>query len=438
MIIVDRALAARAAAGNPVRVGMVGAGFMGRGIANQIINSVPGMRLAAVGNRTLANARRAYSEAGGADAVTVDDVGALNDAIRRGQPAVTEDAMLLCRADGLDAIVEVTGDVAYGALVALEAIAHGKHVVLMNAELDGTVGPILKTYADRAGVVLTACDGDQPGVQMNLYRFVRSIGLTPLVCGNIKGLQDPYRTPATQKGFAERWGQNPHMVTSFADGTKVSFEQAIVANATGMTIARRGMLGYDHAGHIDELTTRYDLGELQALGGIVDYVVGSKPNPGVFVLATHDDPKQRHYLNLYKLGEGPLYSFYTPYHLCHFEVPLSVARVVLFQDAVAAPQGGPRVEVVTTAKTDLRAGQELDGIGGFLTYGQCETAAVTAAEGLLPMGLAQGCRLLRDIAKDRVIAYADVVLPPGRVVDRLRAEQAKRFPAALVPEAASS
>ena len=174
------------------------------------------------------------------------------------------------------------------------------------------------------------------------------------------------------------------------------------------------MLGYDHAGHVDELTTRYDVDELQALGGIVDYVVGSKPGPGVFVLATHDDPKQRHYLNLYKLGEGPLYSFYTPYHLCHFEVPLSVARVVLFQDAVAAPQGGPRVEVVTTAKTDLRAGQELDGIGGFLTYGQCETAAVTAAEGLLPMGLAEGCRLLRDVAKDGVLTYADVVLPPGR------------------------
>ena len=438
MIIVDRALAARAAAGNPVRVGMVGAGFMGRGIANQIVNSVPGMRLAAVANRSLANAQRAYNEAGIAGVATIGDVNALNEAIRRGQPAVTEDAMLLCRAEGLDAVIEVTGDVEHGARVVLEAIAHGKHVVLMNAELDGTVGPILKTYADRAGVVLTACDGDQPGVQMNLYRYVRSIGLTPLVCGNIKGLQDPYRTPATQKGFAERWGQNPHMVTSFADGTKISFEQAIVANATGMTIARRGMLGYDHTGHIDELTTRYDLGELQALGGIVDYVVGAKPSPGVFVLATHDDPKQRHYLNLYKLGEGPLYSFYTPYHLCHFEVPLSVARAVLFQDAVLAPLGGARVEVVATAKTDLRAGQELDGIGGFLTYGQCETAAVTAAEGLLPMGLAQGCRLLRDIAKDRVIAYAEVILPPGRVVDRLRAEQAQRFPRALVRGAAGS
>ena len=428
MIIVDRALAARAAAGNPVRVGMVGAGFMGRGIANQIVNTVPGMRLAAIANRTLANARRAYSEAGVDAVATVEDASALNDAIRRGQAAVTEDPMLLCRAEGLDAIVEVTGDVEHGARVVLEAIAHVKHVVLMNAEVDGTVGPILKTYADRAGVVLTACDGDQPGVQMNLYRFVRSIGLTPLLCGNIKGLQDPYRTPATQKAFAERWGQNPHMVTSFADGTKISFEQAIVANATGMTIARRGMLGYDHAGHIDDLTTRYDVGELQALGGIVDYVVGSKPSPGVFVLATHDDPKQRHYLNLYKLGEGPLYSFYTPYHLCHFEVPLSIARAVLFQDAVLAPQGPPRVEVVATAKTDLSTGQELDGIGGFLTYGQCERADVTAAERLLPMGLAQGCHVRRNIPKDRVLTYTDVVLPSGRVVDRLRIEQTERFP----------
>ena len=146
----------------------------------------------------------------------------------------------------------------------------------MNAELDGTLGPMLKLRADRAGVVYSASDGDQPGVQMNLYRFVRAIGVTPLVCGNIKGLHDPYRNPTTQEGFARRWGQNPYMVTSFADGTKISFEQATVANATGMTVARRGMLGHEHHGHVDELTERYDVDELRELGGIVDYVVGAQ------------------------------------------------------------------------------------------------------------------------------------------------------------------
>ena len=297
----------------------------------------------------------------------------------------------------------------------------------MNAELDGTVGPILKTYADKAGVVYSGSDGDQPGVELNLYRFVKSIGLTPLLCGNIKGLQDRYRTPTTQKAFAEKWGQSPSMVTSFADGTKISFEQAIVANATGMTIAKRGMYGYDFAGHVDEATKLYDVDELKRLGGIVDYVVGTKPGPGVFVYAAHDDPKQQHYLNLYKLGEGPLYSFYTPYHLCHFEAPLSMARAILFNDPVLAPLGAPQVDIITLAKTDLKAGQTLDGLGEYMTYGECERADVTAQQNLLPIGLAEGCRLKRDIKKDEAVSYDDVEIPTGLLSHRLRQEQDAHF-----------
>jgi predicted homoserine dehydrogenase-like protein len=290
------------------------------------------------------------------------------------------------------------------------------------------VGPLLKRKADAAGVIFTGCDGDQPGVEMNLFRFVKSIGLTPLVCGNIKGLQDPYRNPTTQEGFAKQWGQDPYMVTSFADGTKISFEQAIVANATGMTVNKRGMIGRDHRGHIDELTQAYDVEELRRLGGIVDYVVGSKPGPGVFVLAAHDDPKQQHYLNLYKLGTGPLYSFYTPYHLCHFEVPISVARLVLCQDAVIQPIAGPMVDVVATAKVDLAEGDVIDTLGGYKSYGQCETYAISREQRLLPMGLAEGCRMKRAVPKDAVLTYDDVEIPAGRLIDRLRAEQDEVFP----------
>ncbi len=427
MIIVDRALQARAEALNPIKVGMIGAGFMGRGIANQITNSVPGMKLVAIANRNVDAAGRAYLEAGVENYKVVSSVGELENAIANDGYAVTDDAMLLCRAEGIDALIEVTGAVEFGTHVVMEAITHHKHVIMMNAELDGTIGSILKVYADKAGVILTACDGDQPGVQMNLYRFVKSIGLTPLLCGNIKGLQDPYRNPTTQKAFAERWGQKPHMVTSFADGTKISFEQAIVANATGMKVAKRGMLGYDFKGHVDEMTGMYDVEQLKELGGIVDYVVGAKPGPGVFVFGTHDDPKQRHYLNLYKLGEGPLYSFYTPYHLCHFEVPLSVARVVLFQDYVLSPLGTPLVDVVTTAKIDLKSGETLDGIGYYMTYGQCENSNIVQEQNLLPIGLAEGCRLKRDISKDQVLTYDDVELPSGRLCDKLRAEQNAYF-----------
>ena len=431
MIIVDEALRRREREGKPIRVGMVGAGFMGRGIALQILSGVPGMRLVAIANRTLESARRAYADSG-VDGVRVVESGErLQQAIAAGVPAVTDDPELVCRADGIDAVIEVTGTVEQAAGTALAAIEHGKHVILMNAELDGTVGPILKARADAAGVVITNADGDQPGVQMNLYRFVRGLGVTPVLCGNVKGLHDPYRTPTTQEEFATRWGQNPRMVTSFADGTKISFEQAIVANATGMRVARRGMIGPTVAAGtpLREAVEQFPAKELT---GIVDYLVGGEPAPGVFVLGTHDDPRQRHYLELYKLGEGPLYCFYAPYHLCHFEVPTTVARAVLFGDATIAPLGPQLVDVVTAAKVDLRAGQEIDGLGGYTVYGLCENAGVVRGEGLLPIGLAAGARLRHDVARDAVLRRADVELPASRLCDRLRAEQDERL--AVGPE----
>lgn len=426
MLILDTALAERAAENRPIRVGLVGAGFMGRGLVNQIVNSTPGMDVVAIANRTVATGVRAYTEAG-LEPVEVSSTAQVEAMIAKGVPAVLGDAFALLAAENIDVLVDVTGAVEFGARVTVAAIERGLPVVTMNAELDGTVGPLLAHRARAAGVVLTGADGDQPGVQANLLRFVKGIGVTPLVAGNIKGLQDEYRTPTTQQAFAEKWGQDPYMVTSFADGTKVSFEQAIVANAFGFTVGRRGMYGRDHAGHVDELTQAYDVDELRELGGVVDYVVGAKPGPGIYVLGTHDDPKQRHYLNLYKLGEGPLYSFYTPYHLCHFEVPNTIVRAVDFADAALSPPAGQRVDVVATAKQDLRAGHTLDGLGGYDTYGVAEASPVTRSERLLPMGVAEGCTLTRDVAKDAVLTYDDVTLPPGRLVDALREEQEKLF-----------
>ena len=402
---------------------------MGRGIALQIVRSTPGMELVAIANRRPERAREAYALGGVDEVASVGSGVELARAMQARRPAITDDPYLLTEADGIDAIVEVTGAVEFAAGVVLSAIEHGKHVVLMNAELDGTVGPILKTYADGAGVVLTNSDGDQPGVQGNLYRFVRGIGVRPVLSGNIKGLHDPYRNPTTQEAFARRWGQNPWMVTSFADGTKISFEQAIVGNATGMRVLRRGMLGpsVEPGTPLEQVVELFPADELLGGPGFVDYVVGAVPAPGVFVLGTHDDPEQRHYLNLYKLGEGPLYLFYTPYHLCHFETPATVARAVLFGDAALAPAGPPQVDVVAAAKTDLSAGAELDALGGYQTYGLAENADVAAAECLLPIGLAPGCRLTRNVAKDEVLTYDDVEVPEGRVADGLRAEQDARF-----------
>jgi predicted homoserine dehydrogenase-like protein len=321
----------------------------------------------------------------------------------------------------------VTGAIELGSHVALETFAYGKHLVLMNAELDATLGPILQVYAKRHGVIVSTCDGDQPAVQINLFRYVTGMGLLPRVMGNVKGLQDKRRTPLTQRAFAEKWGQKPEMVTAFADGSKVNFEQAIVANATGMTVPKRGMLGWDHHAHVDALTTRYDLDMLRAHGGIVDYVVGAQPGPAVFCLAEQPDVRQRHYSSLYKIGDGPLYSFYTPYHLCTFEAPTSVARAVIFGDSAGSPIDGPRVEVCAVAKRDLSAGEVLDNYGHFMTYGEAASTAECRAGRYLPEGLVEGCRLRRDVAMDAVLTYDDVELPAGRLADRLYAEQCAHF-----------
>jgi predicted homoserine dehydrogenase-like protein len=428
MIIVDSALRELESSGTPIRVGIVGAGFMSQGLANQIVNSVPGMRLAAVAGRRLERAAHVVGYAG-LEPVAVDSADALEASVAGGRTAITTDPLLLCRAPGIDVIVEATGAVEYATHVVLEAFAHGKDVVLMNAELDATIGPILQVKACEHGVIMSACDGDEPGVQLNLVRWVRGLGLVPRVVGNVKGLQDPYRNPTTQQGWAERWGQNAAMVTSFADGTKISCEQSIVANATGFRVLERGMSrGREFRELPEKLPELYlpILDEIRALGGIIDYTVGTIGTK-VFVLAEHPDPKQRHYLELYKMGPGPLYAFWVPYHLVHFEVPNAIARVRLFRDQLAPPLGGPVVEVCAVAKRDLVRGETLDEYGNYMTYGEAVNSDEMRREQYLAEGLVEGCVLRRDIRRDEVIRYGDVVLPAGRLADELRAEQYRHF-----------
>lgn len=427
MILVDNALKAREKEGRPIRVALLGAGFISHGLANHIVNTTPGMRLVGVFNRRRERAFDLCKYAGISDVASPSTQQELDLAIREGKTALTEDAFLLARSSEVDLLVDVTGSVEFGARVALEAFRHGKDVVLLNAEIDATIGPILQVYAEKHGVILSACDGDEPGIQINLYRWVKGLGLTPRVIGNIKGLQDPYRNPTTQKGFAEKWGQNPAMVTSFADGSKISFEQAIVANATGFVARSRGMSrGLEYKEDVMKIGKIYDVEEVRKLGGIVDYVVGT-PLTKVYCLAEHPDPKQQHYLNLYKMGDGPLFPFFIPYHLVHFEVPNAIARVALFRDSVAKPLGGPVVEVCAVAKRDLKAGETLDDYGMYMTYGEAVNSDEMCRNQYLPEGLVEGCVLVCDVPKDTVITYRDVNLPQDRLADRLRAEQYRHF-----------
>ncbi len=427
MIIIDELLKAREREGNPIRVGIFGAGFMAQGLTNQIVNSILGMQAMAIYSRKPQRAFDVFRYAGRNAPFLAETQSEVEEAIRLNQPVVTEDPFLLARSEEIDLLVDVTGSVEFGARLLLEAFKCGKDVVLMNAEVDATIGPILQTYAAKEGRILSACDGDEPGVQINLYRWVKGLGLTPRVLGNVKGLQDRYRTPTTQKGFAEKWGQNPAMVTSFADGSKANFEAAIVANATGFVVKSRGMSrGLEYREDVMEIGKLYDVEELRTLGGIVDYTVGT-PLTKVYCLAEHPDPKAQHYLNLYKMGPGPLYSFFIPYHLVHFEVPNTIARVALLRDSVAKPLGGPVVEVAAVAKRDLGAGEVLDDYGMYMTYGETVNAEEMCKQRYLPEGLVEGCQLKRAIKKDAVLTYDDIELPAGRLADRLRAEQYRVF-----------
>jgi predicted homoserine dehydrogenase-like protein len=423
--MIDLLLADRERTGKPVRVALMGAGVTGRMIALHLLTPVPGMRLVAIANRTVRRAVEAFRAAGVETVATVHDRAALEARVACLQPSVVEDARLVCEADGIDVVVEVTGTVEFGAQAVMHALRHRKHVVLVNAELDSTLGPILKVHADKAGVVITNTDGDEPGVAMTLLRYLRSLGLRPVAAGNLKGMIDRYRTPDTQREFAARHHQDPAKVTSFADGTKLSMEAAILANATGFCVGQRGMFGPACA-HVREMAQRLPPERLLS-GGLVDYALGAEPHTGAFVIVHEDHPRKRQELAYYKMGEGPFYVFYTPYHLPHVQLASTIARAALLRDATVAPLGGPVCEVATVAKRDLLSGEVLDGVGGFRTYGVIENTAPFAAERLLPMGVSEGCRLLKPVPKDQPVRYDDVELPPGRLCDRLRAEQAQRF-----------
>jgi len=419
-VSLDRLLAERAD-GEPIRVGMVGAGAAGRAIALQLVGSVPGIRLVAIANRTLANARRAFAEAGNPPVVEVSSPEQLGREIARGRCAVTTDAAVLSESAMLDAIVEVTGTAEYAAHVVTSALEQRKHVVLVNAELDATVGPVLARRAAERGVVLTNTDGDEPGVAMTLLRYLRSIGLQPVAAGNLKGLIDHYRTPETQRGFAERFGQNPQKAASFADATKLSMEATILANATGFRVGTRGMYG-PACDDVQQIAARLPADEMLA-GGLVDYALGAAPHTGAFVVVHEPHPGKRGLLAYGKMGDGPFYVFYTPFHLPHLQIASTIARAVLLHDATVCPLDGPVCETVAIAKRDLRAGERLDGVGGFCAYGLVDNAEAAGTANALPMGVAEGCRLVRDIARDQAISYADVELPGDRLIDELRREQ---------------
>jgi predicted homoserine dehydrogenase-like protein len=425
VIIVDTALARRESEGRPIRVALVGGGYMARCIALQFLTAVRGMRLVAIANRTVAKAEAAYRAAGAHAVACVASEGELERAVAAGEFAVTDDADTVCRSGAVDVVIEATGHVEFGTRVCHEAVRHGKHVILIGAEIDASVGAILKVHADSAGVVFSYTDGDEPGVAMNLYRFLDSMGYRPVLVGQLKGFLDRYRNPRTQQELATKLGQNPSVLACFADGSKLALEAAIMGNATGFVPRIRGMQGYPCA-HVNDMLKLVDP-DMFAREGLVEYALGAAPHTGAFVICHNDHPEKRKLMAYLKMGEGPLYMFYQPFHLPPWQIAHSVARAAIFNDATIAPRGAPVCDAVSYAKRDLDAGERLDGVGGYTCYGLVDRYEVSRRENLLPIAISLDCRLRRAIPKDQPIGYDDVELPHGRLVDKLRMEQDVRF-----------
>ena len=426
MIIVDTEIAKRIAEDRPIQVAMVGAGFSAKHIASQITSSFPGMHLAVILNRTPSAAVAVLKNAGIEKVKIVSSADEIEEATAKREYCVTDNADAVFGAESIEAVIETTGEVEYGAWAALRSINAGKHTFVLNCEMDATVGPLLKRYADEKHVIYSNSDGDEPGVSSNLARHVKTMGLEVVGAGNLKGFYDVHRTPETQKAFAEANNQKAHTMTSFVDGTKLSMELTVTANALGFGVAKRGMHGVA-CDDVRDCLEHFPKDAFQPGRGIVDFLLGAAPHTGAFIIGHTDHPMKQEYLSYLKLGEGPLYVFYTPFHLPQLEIPITVSRGVLCRDAAVAPIGKPYCDAVAIAKKDLKKGDVLDGIGGFTNYTLIDNFEICRKENLLPMGVSRDCVVRRDVPIDTALTYEDVELPENRQIDQLRKEMIETF-----------
>lgn len=411
-------IARQAETGRPVRVGLVGAGQMGSGFIAQISRQ-PGMDITAVADIAADRAVTALANAGVTDVQQSEDIAELAAAVEAGGHVVVTDAVALTRLP-VDIVIECSGVPEVAAKVALASILAGKDVALMTVEADVTVGLLLARLAQRSGVVYTVCRGDEPVECLKLMEFVEDIGLDIVCVG--KGKNNPLRptdTPEDLAAEAEAKGMNPRMLCSFVDGTKTMIEMADLANAADLELSQRGMIGPETtvAGLPDVFKPQADGGILDR-SGVIDYATGPVA-PGVFVIGKSTDPVVSEELRYLKLGEGPYFSFYRPYHLASIEAVLSIGEAVLERQPSLAPVAW-NAEVTAVAKRDLLVGEKIDGIGGFTVHGVAVSAQEAAAGRELPIGLASAATLVRDVPAGTPVTYDDVELDETRTIVVLR------------------
>jgi predicted homoserine dehydrogenase-like protein len=422
-------LAARADSGRPIRVGLVGAGEMGTDIVSRVAH-MKGIQIGAISELKPGAAAKSVEIAyGTADRVEgVASADAANAAMESGKVAVTDNVDALLGAELIDVVVDATGVPAVGAEIGLRAMERGKHLVMMNVEADVTIGAYLRSEAERLGVVYSLGAGDEPSSCMELIEFVSAMGHRIVSAG--KGKNNPLNIDATPDAYTEeavRRHMNPRMLVEFVDGSKTMVEMAAIANATGLIPDKPGMHG-PAAGRdeLNKVLVPASAGGLLSSGeGRVDYTIGKGVAPGVFVVAEMDHPRIWERMEDLKMGKGPYFTFFRPYHLTSLEVPLTCARVVLYGRADMVPLPRPVAEVCAVAKKDLGVGDTLDQIGEYCYRAWIMEAGEARGAAAIPCGLLAGAKVTAPIRKGELITYANTSVPAGSKIAALRARQDK-------------
>ncbi|MEO7241579.1 MAG: homoserine dehydrogenase [Variovorax sp.] len=419
-------LAALEATGKPIRIGLIGSGMMGTDIVTQVLQ-MRGIVVAAIADLNIPAAIAALADAGHAKDAhrIVETASALEQAIRDRRIAITQDADLICTCALIDVVVDATGKPAVGAQIGLTAMEHGKHLVMMNVEADVTIGAYLKHEADRLGVVYSLGAGDEPSAAIELINFVSALGYPVIAAG--KGKNNPLNVDATPDDYTEEAlgkGLNPRMLVEFVDGSKTAVEMSAIANATGLVPDVAGMHGPAASlKQLHEVLCPKADGGILSRKGVVDYTVGKDVAPGVFVVAEMAHPRLRERMDYLKLGTGPYYTFYRPYHLCSLEVPLTCARAVLYKRADMAPIAKPAAEVCALAKRDLKPGDTLDAIGEYTYRAWAMAAGEARAAKAVPCGLLERSKVTAPVKTGELLTYANTAVDPMSRLAQLRKRQ---------------
>lgn len=400
-----------------ISVGLVGAGSMGKGLFRQFVIT-PGMRCVALVDRKIERAVACAQEIGRPYQI-VDSLQSMRRAIQSGFLAICEEGAVLAQCEEIEVLLEASNSIGPAGKICETALNCGKHAVMMNSEADLIFGPYLMELARKNRVTYTSCDGDQHGVLARLIDEITLWGFDLVLAGNIKGFLDRYSNPTAIIPEADKRHLDYHMATAYTDGTKLSVEMALLANAYNLKTETPGMRG-PAARDVQEALKLFDLERIWESGQpVVDYLLGAQPGGGVFVIGRSDDPYQQKMMNYYKMGGGPFYLFYRPYHLCHIESMACIAEAVREGKSLLEPTFGFQTNVYTYAKRDLKAGEYLDGLGGYTTYGIIENEEQNRQQPGLPICLSGALQLSRDLKRDEKIYWDDVLIDPNREDIRL-------------------